>query len=369
MTTTTNAASASSRGNTVTCAMNHSTDISVESSHLSSSDELVDNIEIDSSTQLEGTDDNERIKGDDDVEMDRTMDSSMSVATSQYLRKASAKKFGNVGSTPKRVRNYRWTTVIVGMSILIGFAAGIYFYLESRGVSLKKQSRSSAASKSTFSLSELKSRNDPTTDCWLSIHDTVYDLTAYSLEHPGGPEFIWDFCGTNATRGFDLQHPIAYLNRLSSGTIMGTLQIATAESNANNSTRSQGNATEQESEPAAAPIANENEPSNEDLNNVTSATAAPSLGGVATSEPTTAAVCISESEVALHASRDDCWYILYGQVYDFTEYIDLHPGGVRFVFQECGTDATSVFITVKKHDQDLLVKVGAPDLYLLADAC
>ena len=33
------------------------------------------------------------------------------------------------------------------------------------------------------------------------------------------------------------------------------------------------------------------------------------------------------SEVAQHASKDDCWAIISGDVYDLTEFINRHPGG------------------------------------------
>lgn len=48
------------------------------------------------------------------------------------------------------------------------------------------------------------------------------------------------------------------------------------------------------------------------------------------------------SEVAQHASRDDCWAIISGDVYDLTEFINRHPGGDE-ILRACGTDATTLF--------------------------
>jgi len=78
--------------------------------------------------------------------------------------------------------------------------------------------------------------------------------------------------------------------------------------------------------------------------------------------------CWTVDQVALHNTVDDCYYILYGAVYDFTDYIDRHPGGDKVMITECGTDATTVFETAKKHDMSLLEKKGGND-YLIATAC
>ena len=43
-------------------------------------------------------------------------------------------------------------------------------------------------------------------------------------------------------------------------------------------------------------------------------------------------------------------------MYDLTLYVDEHPGGAHRIFQECGTDATVVYVAEKKHDITLLAK-------------
>lgn len=39
-------------------------------------------------------------------------------------------------------------------------------------------------------------------DCWLILNASVYDVTAYLPQHPGGPDSIIGACGTDATVGF-----------------------------------------------------------------------------------------------------------------------------------------------------------------------
>ncbi|HMS30769.1 MAG TPA: cytochrome b5-like heme/steroid binding domain-containing protein [Candidatus Saccharibacteria bacterium] len=46
--------------------------------------------------------------------------------------------------------------------------------------------------------------------------------------------------------------------------------------------------------------------------------------------------------VAKHDSKDDCWTIIDGSVYDLTSYINNHPGGSQ-ILKACGTDGTKLF--------------------------
>jgi cytochrome b involved in lipid metabolism len=49
-------------------------------------------------------------------------------------------------------------------------------------------------------------------------------------------------------------------------------------------------------------------------------------------------------EVALHNTKEDCWMVLSGKVYDVTAMVDRHPGGDTLV-EGCGKDATEMFET------------------------
>lgn len=50
------------------------------------------------------------------------------------------------------------------------------------------------------------STHDSAESCWAVIDDTVYDLTGWIEEHPGGPGAIEQLCGTDATDAFEGQH-------------------------------------------------------------------------------------------------------------------------------------------------------------------
>jgi cytochrome b involved in lipid metabolism len=48
-------------------------------------------------------------------------------------------------------------------------------------------------------------------------------------------------------------------------------------------------------------------------------------------------------EVQKHNSRESCWTVIRGDVYDLTAWIDKHPGGADKVLNLCGKDGTQSF--------------------------
>lgn len=48
-------------------------------------------------------------------------------------------------------------------------------------------------------------------------------------------------------------------------------------------------------------------------------------------------------EVQQHRSKDSCWVVLYGDVYDVTSFLPEHPGGSKIIIQLAGTDATEEY--------------------------
>lgn len=49
------------------------------------------------------------------------------------------------------------------------------------------------------------------------------------------------------------------------------------------------------------------------------------------------------SPVAKHTSPDSCWVILYGNVYDVTDFLQDHPGGSKIILKLAGKDATEEY--------------------------
>ncbi|MBU2567034.1 cytochrome b5 domain-containing protein [Patescibacteria group bacterium] len=49
------------------------------------------------------------------------------------------------------------------------------------------------------------------------------------------------------------------------------------------------------------------------------------------------------ADIAQHATKEDCWFVIHEIVYDVTEYAK-HPGG-EAILEGCGKDATELFET------------------------
>lgn len=64
------------------------------------------------------------------------------------------------------------------------------------------------------------------------------------------------------------------------------------------------------------------------------------------------------SEVALHDSKEDCWTVISGSVYDLTGFVNRHPGGDE-ILRACGADATVLF-TKRQTQKGQPVGSGTP---------
>ena len=49
------------------------------------------------------------------------------------------------------------------------------------------------------------------------------------------------------------------------------------------------------------------------------------------------------SEVRKHRKKDDAWLVLNGRVFNVTQYMDYHPGGVKTLMAGVGKDCTALF--------------------------
>ncbi|KAL5340432.1 cytochrome b5-like heme/steroid binding domain-containing protein [Aspergillus crustosus] len=62
-------------------------------------------------------------------------------------------------------------------------------------------------------------------DLWLAIDGTVYDLTAFSDEHPGGTKILVSVAGTDASKKFRKYHGDNILLRYAKEYKIGTLKV------------------------------------------------------------------------------------------------------------------------------------------------
>uniref|UniRef100_A0A060T3D8 L-lactate dehydrogenase (cytochrome) n=1 Tax=Blastobotrys adeninivorans TaxID=409370 RepID=A0A060T3D8_BLAAD len=71
---------------------------------------------------------------------------------------------------------------------------------------------------------------------------------------------------------------------------------------------------------------------------------------------------IKSEEIAEHNSKESCWVVIHGKVYDVTEFLPNHPGGEKIILQYAGKDATKKFEPI--HPPDTLDKYLPKDKHL-----
>lgn len=61
-----------------------------------------------------------------------------------------------------------------------------------------------------------------------------------------------------------------------------------------------------------------------------------------------ASTVIAMSEVARHASSEDCWMVIDTRVYDLTAYLPEHPSQPSIILPWCGKEASEAYKTKTK---------------------
>lgn len=51
----------------------------------------------------------------------------------------------------------------------------------------------------------------------------------------------------------------------------------------------------------------------------------------------------SFSEIQSRSSKNNCWTVINGEVYDLTQWISKHPGGSKAILSLCGKDGSLLF--------------------------
>jgi cytochrome b involved in lipid metabolism len=224
--------------------------------------------------------------------------------------------------------------LVIGLATLAAASLGLYFFIDQKGYKLKKSNDVSENFQGEVSMAEMAAHTEPE-DCWMELHGNVYDLTDYAPDHPGGPEYVTDYCGMNATLFYDMEHSTSLLTLISKYNLGKAVSESSAFSDAA--------APEDEPSPSV-PVGSSGDEDGEESGDMPQDSPAPPVpeapSPAAPSPPQapTPAVPVSPPEgcpvqyyaaatVAEHADELDCWYTLYGTVYDLTVYVNEHPGG------------------------------------------
>ena len=168
-------------------------------------------------------------------------------------------------------------------------------------------------------------------DCWIAVEGGVYDVTEFMEIHPGGIGMLKMVAGKDATQHFQEMHRPEILTTIGASYRIGTLASAVAALPAVPAV-------------AASPAA----PAVSDHGGGAGSGSVGSEDGLST---------YTMEEVALHSSKEDCWVVVQGAVYDVTEFLPIHPGGGAILASQGGKDATDFFTEL--HRPQVLEEVGA----------
>jgi cytochrome b involved in lipid metabolism len=157
-------------------------------------------------------------------------------------------------------------------------------------------------------------------DCWIAVEGGVYDVTDFMEVHPGGIGMLKMVAGKDATQHFQEMHRPEILT-----TIGAAYRIGALEGSVPNEAQSAG------AEPSVTPSLD--------------------------MEDAEATAVYTLDEVAQHSTRDDCWIVVEGGVYDVTDFMAIHPGGIGMLKMVAGKDATQHF--QEMHRPEILTTIGA----------
>ncbi|KAL8298929.1 hypothetical protein RB597_007518 [Gaeumannomyces tritici] len=63
---------------------------------------------------------------------------------------------------------------------------------------------------------------------------------------------------------------------------------------------------------------------------------------------------VSWDELRQHSTKESCWVVIHGKVWDVTGFINAHPGGAQVILKHAATDMTRPYADV--HDEELVEK-------------
>lgn len=154
----------------------------------------------------------------------------------------------------------------------------------------------------TVTSDQLRLHSEPD-DLWMALHGWVYNFTEFAAHHPGGAATIKNLAGSDATEAFSIVHSEKLLEPFQEG--------------------------------KQALVVGKFEPSDQP-------------------DETTTRV-VSTEELSQHSTAEDCWVVLYGVVYDLTDFAKTHKGGAFLIQKHAGKDATDTYRVFHKEEKVALV--------------
>jgi cytochrome b involved in lipid metabolism len=74
----------------------------------------------------------------------------------------------------------------------------------------------------TFSMHEVAQHNT-LDDCWVVVNSSVYDMTDFLKDHPGGSKVVMIYAGKDATGDFSMLHKPSSIRKYGRTLLVGKL--------------------------------------------------------------------------------------------------------------------------------------------------
>jgi len=182
-------------------------------------------------------------------------------------------------------------------------------------------------------------KHNSSSSCWLLISGKMYDVTTFLNQHPGNAGTMLPYCGKDATTAYANKGTAggsphsSTASAMLAGYYIGTLNQSIAVSSGKTTASTETNSTVQVA-PSPAPVIQ---------TPVVPAPVAPSPTAPRPAPSST--VKLTSVELAKHNSRQSCWLLISGKIYDVTNFLNQHPGNASTILPTCGTDATQAYAT------------------------
>ncbi len=75
----------------------------------------------------------------------------------------------------------------------------------------------------------------------------------------------------------------------------------------------------------------------------------------------------TKEQVSSHSTRKDCWVIIDRQIYDVSNYMFVHPGGLQSILKFGGQDCTSEFLRLHRQHHKALELLRQYSIGILID--
>jgi cytochrome b involved in lipid metabolism len=120
------------------------------------------------------------------------------------------------------------SSLIIGVIVIVAVAGLVFWQIGDKAPVASPQTPATETGSAqnttgaTYTMSDVATHKDASS-CWTAIDGSVYDLTQWISQHPGGPEAIESICGIDGSAAFHNQHDHAARQ----GNILATFKIGT----------------------------------------------------------------------------------------------------------------------------------------------